>query len=58
MEKSKSLELKAPNIELSITGENCALRDNGEKDGLGWQRSGRGASGLKFESHGMITSSV
>lgn len=49
-EKSKSLELKAPNIEFSITGGNYALHDNEEKDALSWELGDMDASGLIFNT--------
>lgn len=50
IEKSKSLELKAPNTEFSITGENYALHDNEENDALTWELGDMGASGLIFDT--------
>lgn len=50
--KIKIFGIKAPNIELSIPGENCALRDNGEKDGLGWRRVGVAPAGSRLSHMG------
>lgn len=58
IEKSKSLELKAPNIEFSITGENYALHDDEEKDALSWERDDVGASGLTFDPHEATGASI
>jgi len=52
------LELKAPNIEFSITGENYALHDDEEKDALSWEHGEVGASGLVFDPHETTGASI
>lgn len=52
------MELKAPNIEFSITGENYALHDDEEKDALSWERDDVGASGLTFDPHEATGASI